>query len=136
MLNLCSVSISRVVSSKLYSDPFREASISSSGKEANLSLKGTNIPKEQSGLGLDLHTLSQKASVYPSVRVVNIKNDKDHPWWHTNSHSRNGYSADHKDVYNYADAASKKAQLRTGISKTPHGFPSGTRTEQVVSASS
>nr|GEV47119.1 protein fizzy-related 2-like [Tanacetum cinerariifolium] len=52
------VSISGVVGSKLYSEPFREASISSSGEETNLSLKDTNITKEQSGLGLDLHTLN------------------------------------------------------------------------------
>ncbi|GJW97305.1 FIZZY-related 2-like protein, partial [Tanacetum coccineum] len=82
----------------MLNEPFREASISSSGEETNLSLKDTNITKEQSGLGLDLHTLSQIAYVYPSVPVVNIKNDSDHPWCHTESHSRNGYSVDHNDV--------------------------------------
>ncbi|PWA82685.1 nucleotide-binding alpha-beta plait domain, Zinc finger, RING/FYVE/PHD-type [Artemisia annua] len=102
-------SISGVVSSKLYSEPFREASIPSSVEQANLLLKDTNITKEQSGLGLDLHTSSQKASVYPSVPAVDIKNDSDHPWRHTESHSRNGYSADHNGVYNYADEASKKS---------------------------
>ncbi|GJV71425.1 FIZZY-related 2-like protein [Tanacetum coccineum] len=95
----------------LHRKPFREASISSSGEETNLSLKDTNITKEQSGLGLDLHTLSQIAYVYPSVPVVNIKNDSDHPWCHTESHSRNGYSVDHNDVYSYADATSKKDSM-------------------------
>ncbi|GKD54566.1 acyltransferase-like protein, chloroplastic [Tanacetum coccineum] len=89
------------------SEPFREASISSLGEETNLSLQDTNITKEQYGLGLDLHTLSQKASVYPSVPAVNIKNDSDHPWCHTESHSRNGYSVNHNDVYSYADATSE-----------------------------
>nr|GEV68724.1 protein fizzy-related 2 [Tanacetum cinerariifolium] len=73
------VSISGVVGSKLYSEPFSEASISSSGEETNLSLKDTNITKEQSSLGLDLHTLSHIISNILSMDFDGCNDDSISP---------------------------------------------------------
>ncbi|KAF5799920.1 putative transcription factor C2H2 family [Helianthus annuus] len=61
--------------SKLYSEPFREASRLPSVELDDLTLKDTNITKEQSCLN--------------PVGVV--KTYSDDAWWHTESSSRNGY---------------------------------------------
>lgn len=82
-----------MVNSKLYSEPFREAS-----KLADLVLEDTNITKEHTGLALDL-----QSSLDPYSSEV-IKNNNDHDWWHKDSSSWNGCG-----VNSYADEEFKQS---------------------------
>ncbi|KVI09741.1 Nucleotide-binding, alpha-beta plait [Cynara cardunculus var. scolymus] len=128
--------------SKLYSEPFREASKLHSVERADLTLKDTNIRKVQSGLALDSGrevrlnpcnpmredsqtsgdqrwidsvALSQKASLNPSYPADVIKNYSGHAWWHMESSSQNVDGADCNNVNNDADEASKLSTCTNSV---------------------
>ncbi|XP_024991457.1 uncharacterized protein LOC112525527 isoform X1 [Cynara cardunculus var. scolymus] len=112
--------------SKLYGEPFREASKLLSVERSNSSLDETCITKEQFGLPMDsgrqvLHSpfntttedsltfddqrsknsfrSSHKVSLLPSYPAETTKNCSDNSWWHTDYH--NQISAE--PVHSYAD---------------------------------
>ncbi|KAI3793387.1 hypothetical protein L1987_36006 [Smallanthus sonchifolius] len=133
MLSLCSdissvcindkTGDSDLVSSKssTYSEPFREAF-----KPADLTLKDTNIIKEQSGLGLD-----SQIPLNPYPAEV-FKNYSDQAWWQMESSSQNGFG-----VINYADEAFKQSTCTKPLNDGYNGkrFESLTNSDRIYGGS-
>ncbi|KAJ9553611.1 hypothetical protein OSB04_017656 [Centaurea solstitialis] len=98
--------------SKLYGEPFREASKPLSVERSDSYLDDSSITKEQYGLAIDSgrqvldcsynstkEQSSHQASFLPSYPAKTTKNSSDDSWWHTDYH--NQISAD--PVHSYAD---------------------------------
>ncbi|XP_076934322.1 uncharacterized protein LOC143600550 [Bidens hawaiensis] len=91
---------SKSSTSKLYSEPFREASRPLSLEQGDLTHKNTNITKEQPSLVLDSPH---------SLKPVEVIKNSDH-WWHMEleSSSQNGYGVNNQAESRVNDAYNEK----------------------------